>query len=76
MALAEFHHRFLRIHPFLDGDGRVARVILDQSARELLDVRVGPDLVAHAKLYYDALASGDRGDLGPLQKLILASLLT
>jgi hypothetical protein len=35
-ALAKFHHGFLQVHPFLDANGRLARVILDQAARELL----------------------------------------
>ena len=36
-ALASFHHDFLSIHPFLDANGRVARIILQQQVRELLD---------------------------------------
>lgn len=36
-GLAELHHRFLSIHPFMDANGRVARSVTDQAARELLN---------------------------------------
>lgn len=35
-AIAEFHERFLSIHPFLDGNGRVARVISTIQIKDLL----------------------------------------
>lgn len=28
--LAQFHYHFIRIHPFFDGNGRIARVVTDQ----------------------------------------------
>lgn len=28
--LAQFHYNFIRIHPFFDGNGRIARVVTDQ----------------------------------------------
>ena len=43
MGLAQFHYRFFQIHPFLDGNGRVARLLLDQAARELLNQGVGKE---------------------------------
>jgi Fic family protein len=32
VVLAQFHYRFIRIHPFQDGNGRIARAITDQLA--------------------------------------------
>jgi Fic family protein len=73
-GLAEFHHRLLRIHPFLDANGRVARVLLDQAARELLDQAVGREFTEDVADYYHALKAADRGDLSPLQSRISAAL--
>jgi fido (protein-threonine AMPylation protein) len=73
-ALAELHHGFLSVHPFLDGNGRVARAITDQAARELLNQGVGADFSEDSASYFDALRAGDNGDLGPLTERILAAL--
>jgi fido (protein-threonine AMPylation protein) len=73
-ALARFHHRFLFLHPFLDANGRVARVLLDQAARELLGVGVGVELVADSAAYFRSLEAADRGNLKLLADLIEASL--
>ncbi|NBC34481.1 MAG: Fic family protein [Alphaproteobacteria bacterium] len=37
LAAAAAHHRLLWIHPFLDGNGRVARLMSDAMLREALD---------------------------------------
>jgi Fic family protein len=37
LAMAAVHHRFLWIHPFVDGNGRVARLVSYAQALELLD---------------------------------------
>lgn len=72
--VAELHHRFLTIHPFMDANGRVARSITDQAARELLNQRMGPEFVEDAQAYYAALAAADEGDLKALQDRIKAAL--
>ena len=67
--LARVHNDFERIHPFLDGNGRTGRLLLN-----LLLVRLGypPAIVfknERAK-YLDAMRKADRGDDGPLGELI------
>ncbi len=67
MALA--HHGFLAVHPFLDGNGRTARLLLN-----LLLLRAGypPALLLHEwRLgYLEALAQADRGRYNALLNLI------
>lgn len=62
---AWLHHRFTRIHPFPDGNGRVARAIAS-----LVFVRKGwfPLVVRDRDRdeYFDALQSADSGHLKPL----------
>jgi Fic family protein len=73
-GLAELHHRFLRIHPFLDANGRVARAVLDQAARELLNQSIGPEFTADPPAYYSALRQADGGNLEALRARIRAAL--
>lgn len=51
-GLAELHHRFLVIHPFLDANGRIARTVTDQAARELLNESIGPEFIEDVAGYY------------------------
>lgn len=74
VGLAELHHRFLCLHPFLDGNGRVARAITDQAARELLNQGIGEEFITDSETYYLALHAADQGDLNPLTQRILAAL--
>lgn len=67
--LARLHNDFERIHPYLDGNGRTGRLLLN-----LLLVRLGypPAIVfknERAK-YLAAMRKADRGDDGPLGELI------
>lgn len=73
-ALAELYHRFLWIHPFLDANGRVARTLLDEAARELLNQSIGPEFEGDRHAYYNALMAADRGQLEELQARIAAAL--
>ena len=73
-GLAELHHRFLLIHPFMDANGRIARSVTDQAARELLNEGIGQEFIEDAAGYYSALAAADKGNLKPLQDRIRAAL--
>lgn len=61
---AYLHHRFVAIHPFLDGNGRVARLLMN-----LYLIRHGytPVIVqtGDRQRYYDALRQADEGNVGP-----------
>ena len=63
------HHGFLAVHPFLDGNGRTARLLL-----HLLLLRSGypPALLLQEWRvgYLEALAQADRGRYNPLLNLI------
>ncbi|MXY70831.1 MAG: Fic family protein [Acidobacteriia bacterium] len=66
---AWLHHRFAQIHPFQDGNGRVARALTGavflKASYLVLVIR---DL-EHRERYLDALATADCGDLKPLVDL-------
>lgn len=74
-GLAEFHHKFLSIHPFLDGNGRLARVLLDQAAIELIGKKISLEVVADLPTYFEALRSADEGDSKQLVALIQGAAL-
>lgn len=67
--LAKVHNDFERIHPYLDGNGRTGRLLLN-----LLLVRLGypPAIVFKNERtkYLNAMRKADRGDYGPLGELI------
>jgi Fic/DOC family len=73
-ALAKVHVRFERIHPFLDGNGRTGRLVLN-----LLLVRLGypPAIIfkGDRRRYLAALQSADHGDHGPLGELLARAIL-
>lgn len=66
---ARAHYRLLAIHPFDDGNGRVARLLMN-----LLLMRKGflPVVIKNEKReeYYRALMEADAGELEPFLKLI------
>ena len=72
--LTIFHHRFVSIHPFLDGNGRVARSILQQQALELLERSLNSTFASKPESYFDALREANNGDIGPLTDFIAACL--
>lgn len=65
---AWLHHRFIRIHPFEDGNGRVARAI---TLLVLLRARYAPLVVDRTQRspYIDALDQANDGDLRALIRL-------
>jgi Fic family protein len=70
---AIFHHRFVWIHPFFDGNGRTVRLLFN-----LLLMKQGfpPAIILKndRKKYYDALNQANNGDYSKLLLLILQAL--
>ena len=62
------HHRFTQIHPYQDGNGRVARILttLILLETDLLPLVIDRDLRSE---YIDCLEKADFGDLGALASL-------
>lgn len=73
-ALASLHARFEQIHPFLDGNGRAGRLVLN-----LILVRLGypPAIIYRGdrSRYLAALRRADEGDFGPLGELLARAIL-
>jgi Fic family protein len=69
VSAAWLHHRFTQIHPFQDGNGRVARAIAN-----VVFIKAGwfPLVIrseSHRDRYIDGLESADHGNLSPLVSL-------
>lgn len=83
LAAACAHHRLLWVHPFLDGNGRVARLMSYAMLRRALDTRglwsVARGLARQEAAYKEHLAAcdaprrGDRDGRGTLSEAALAS---
>ncbi|EWM16989.1 Fic family protein [Kutzneria sp. 744] len=71
--LARLHNTFERIHPFIDGNGRAGRLILN-----LVLVRLGyPPVVIFKRqrdMYLTAMQRADAGDYGALGELIARAM--
>ncbi|MHB1018431.1 MAG: Fic family protein [Coriobacteriia bacterium] len=73
-ALARIHVDFERLHPFIDGNGRTGRLLLN-----LVLTRLGwPPIVIfkeQRRRYLKALDRADHDDLGPLAELLARSVV-
>ena len=74
IRLAELHCQFEQIHPFLDGNGRTGRLVLN-----LILVRLGypPAIILKQRrtAYLKALGRADHGDILPLAEIIARSVI-
>lgn len=63
--VTKFHYDFLEIHPFLDGNGRIGRLLMNIL---LMNYGYLPILIEQTESlrYYEALQSGDDGDTNDL----------
>ncbi|MBM3151009.1 MAG: Fic family protein [Chloroflexi bacterium] len=66
---AQAHHRLVAIHPFVDGNGRTARLVMN-----LLLMRSGypPTVIlrANRRQYYSVLAKSDSGNTDALENFV------
>lgn len=74
MELAKFHTRFLQIHPFYDGNGRVSRTILISQAHMLTKQWIKNPFIDEFE-YYTALETADNNDFTQLSDIIKKSFI-
>ena len=71
---AIFHYRFVAIHPFDDGNGRMSRLLMNLI---LMQYGYPPVVIKQEErnLYYNALRQADSGDLGAFVEFIGDNLI-
>ncbi|MFA5831516.1 MAG: Fic family protein [Candidatus Paceibacterota bacterium] len=66
---AILHHKITHIHPFFDGNGRTARLVMD-----IVLLQAGYPLVVilknDRKKYYESLDKADKGDIAPFVRFV------
>ncbi|HEY1047478.1 MAG TPA: Fic family protein [Bacteroidia bacterium] len=74
VIISLFHFKFISIHPFLDGNGRVGRLLTNILLMNYgyLPILIEPNDRIE---YYEALQSADKGDITPLVKFISSKQL-
>jgi Fic family protein len=74
IVAARAHYNFVRIHPFDDGNGRGARLLMNLI---LIRKRYPPAIIRREerRRYLETLAQADQGNLEPFLHFITASLL-
>lgn len=67
--VSRFHIYFEIVHPFLDGNGRIGRWLLEEQLSYLFDriISFEPDI----ELYHKSIELGIKGDESELRKLVL-----
>ncbi len=72
-AASKIHHKVAWVHPFTDGNGRVARLLLNL---RLMRSGFPPVVLEKAKrrAYYSALEKADAGDLYPITAFIASAV--
>ena len=73
-SLAEVHARFEQIHPFLDGNGRTGRLVLNLL---LIRLQYPPAIIykGDRARYLSALRRADQGDYGVLGEFLARAIL-
>lgn len=71
---AEFHYRFIRIHPFDDGNGRTARILMNFI---LMQYGYPPVIIRteDKQAYFSVLRQADAGSLQPFIEYVAQNLL-
>lgn len=70
--VAHFHHEFELIHPFLDGNGRIGRMLLEEQLSYLFQTKI--IFRADQNEYYSSLRMMNSGDTSEFIKIITQEL--